>query len=346
MDILQPRWKKVEYSRNQIVNAGKAIRKENSPENDLLARNIIDNWRAAHAYPLQVMYNHLKRMAVEDSSIVVAQRLKRLESIVAKLRREKTMSLWAMQDLGGCRFIVQSVDDVYKYFNRLKSSRIRHKFIKADDYLVTPKPSGYRSLHAIYEFHSDKNTDYNRNMMIEIQFRTHLQHLWATAVETMGLFKNVAIKSGDGDVETQRFFALVSSLFAIEEGLPTVPQTPESFSDLVYEIKELDRKHNYLSFLNSIRVVTKFEEDYQHKYDNMYCVLSLDYEHNKLTIKRFRASDIELANQYYTEAEKKDEFSLDTVLVKVSSFSSLKAAYPNYFFDISEFVSRVKEYLV
>jgi hypothetical protein len=33
------------------------------------------------------------------------------------------MSLWEMQDLGGCRFVVPTVQDVYKYAERFELSR-------------------------------------------------------------------------------------------------------------------------------------------------------------------------------------------------------------------------------
>ncbi len=344
MSISQPRWEKVEYSRSQIKKAGKLIRNSSSEEDEAHARAIIDNWRASHAYPLHVIYTHLKNMAPLDGSVIVAQRLKRLESIVSKLKRETSMSLWNIQDLGGCRYIVPNITEVYASYNKLKNSRMRHRLVKEYDYITSPKMSGYRSLHLVYEFCSDQNEDYNSNMLIEIQIRTHIQHLWATAVETMGLFKNLSIKAGQGDEELKRFFCLVSTLFAIEEEKPIVPNTPDDISSIVNELRKLDEKNNYLDFLNGIRVATKFEEDISKKNGNEYCVLSLDYSTNRLTIKRFKASEIDAANLYYGELEKKN-LSLDSVLVRVSSFSDLKDAYPNYFSDISEFVSKVERYI-
>lgn len=111
----KPRWKKVEYSRSQIIRAGKIVKKEDATIEELNAATlIIDNWRAAHAYPLHVIYTHLRKMASKVENIVVAERLKRLDSIVNKLKREPSMSLWTMQDLGGCRFIVKSLEFLCK----------------------------------------------------------------------------------------------------------------------------------------------------------------------------------------------------------------------------------------
>lgn len=344
--IKQPRWKKVEYSRNQIIKAGKTIKKDCTQEEKEFALKVIDNWRASHAFPLQIIYMHLKGMALTGQGIVVAQRLKRLDSIVNKLKREPSMSLWNIQDLGGCRFIVNTIADVYNYYHTYRDSRVRHIFIKEYDYIKNPKTSGYRSLHVVYEYHSDTKEEYNKNMLIEIQFRTHLQHLWATAVETMGIFTNQAIKSGKGSKDVNRFFALTSSLFAIREKMPTVPNTPDNLDEIAHEIEALNAKHNYLDFLTNIRVMTKHEEQTDYKGKNDYCILSLNYETHQLSIIRFKSSEIDRANDYYNELENnKSNQKTDTVLVRVSSFSELKTAYPNYFSDISEFVSLIKRYL-
>ena len=345
MTNIQTQWKKVEYTRSQIKKAGSMIRKDCTPEERKKAVDIIENWRAAHAYPLQIIYRYLKNMAPSDGSVLVAQRLKRLESIEDKLKRETNMSLLNIQDLGGCRLIANSIDDVYSYYKRYKESKVRHKFIKEFDYIASPKKSGYRSLHAVYEYHSDTETDYNNKMFIEIQFRTKLQHLWATAVETMSLFKNINIKAGEGDEDIKRFFALVSSLFAIEENSPVVPETSNNIKELTKEIRDLDRKHNYLKFLNSIRVANKFEEDNFQTNNNEFCVLSLNYNDSKLIVKRFKASDFISAELYYSNLEKLQLPNTDTVLVRVSKFSELKSTYPNYFTDISDFVYKVQRYI-
>lgn len=308
------------------------------------ATDVIDNWRAAHAYPMHVIYTHLRRLARNHTDITVAERLKRLDSIVNKLVREPTMSLWTMQDLGGCRFIVPTINDVYAYAEKYENSRKRHELKSTYDYLRNPKASGYRSLHRVYEYHSDKTEIYNKNMLIEIQFRTHLQHVWATAVETMGLFTKQAIKSGQGSQDVKRFFALVSSLFAIEEGCATVPGTPSTLDELITEIRLLNDKCNFLDMLSAIRVAV--DNRAGEKLSQGYYILILNYNTRRLRVRYFKPSQIEEANEVYSQIEKeRAESQIDAVLVSVSSFGALKTAYPNYFSDIGEFISRVKKYL-
>lgn len=341
IDVKQPKWKHVEYSRSAIIKAGKTIKKENlSNQEKILVTKVIDNWRAAHAFPLHVIYIHLRRMAANKGNIIVAERLKRLDSIIAKLKREPTMSLWYIQDLGGCRFIVSDIDSVYNYSSKFESSRKRHVLEKTYDYIQNPKPSGYRSLHRVYRYVSDKNDIYNNNMLIEIQFRTHLQHLWATAVETMGLFTKKALKSGQGDAVINRFFALVSSLFAIKENTPLVPNTQNDVIKIKAEIRDINDKNKYLEFLKGIRVAVDNTKILNKA--RGYFLLILNYDKSRLRIQHFLPGQVNKANEIYSQIESgRIESKIDTVLVRVDSFQALKSAYPNYFSDIKEFVDIV-----
>lgn len=341
----QPKWKKVEYSRSKIIRAGKIIKKSNTTTAEVKdAIKVVDNWRAAHAFPMHVIYMHLRRMAKSNGDIIVAERLKRLDSIIKKLKRESTMSLWTIQDLGGCRFIVPTIDDVYKYANDYEKSRKRHVLKSQYDYIQHPKSSGYRSIHMVYEYHSDSVDTYNKNMLIEIQFRTHLQHLWATAVETMGLFTKKAIKSGQGDDDVKRFFVLVSALFSKRENQPIPLNVIDDIDKIVSEIEFLNSKHKYLDFLSGIIVATDFQKIQEKK--SRYYILILNYNTKRLKIKSFMPGQFEEANNIYNSIESTGaENDIDAVLVNVSSFKALKSAYPNYFSDIGEFVSIVKEYL-
>jgi (p)ppGpp synthase/HD superfamily hydrolase len=100
---------KPQFSGSRRTKAGIALAENRETDEDLL---VIDNWRSSHALPLQTIKMLLKNRAKSvDSSAVVAQRLKRLPSIRAKLKRE-TMRLQQMQDLGGCRAIVKDMGAV------------------------------------------------------------------------------------------------------------------------------------------------------------------------------------------------------------------------------------------
>ena len=239
--------------------------------------------------------------------------------------------------------IVPTVSDVYTYANKMQNSRIRHVFKRKYDYIQQPKTSGYRCLHLVYQFYSDTNETYNRNMLVELQFRTHLMHIWATAVETLSLFTKQALKAGAGDEHIKRFFVLVSSLFAIREQQPIVPGTIADIDELVAEIESINDRHHVLDMLNAIRAVINYKNDAS-PMRNGYYLLILNYETNKLQLAIFKPSEVERANTVYAQVEN-SAGNIDAVLVRAESLSSLKSAYPNYFGDINEFIQIVKSYL-
>ena len=74
------------------------------------------------------------------SGSLVAQRLKRTPSIVEKLRRFESMSLDRMQDIGGLRVIVPEIDNVYRLYRLIVSSK-RFKYqleLPPHDYIREP----------------------------------------------------------------------------------------------------------------------------------------------------------------------------------------------------------------
>src|SRR3989338_9594722 len=151
------------------------------------------------------------------------------------------MKLYQIQDIGGCRSVLPTVQLVKKCYNDYKKRKIAHALLWEKDYIQHPKSDGYRSIHLIYKFNSNKYKEYN-GLLIEVQIRSRLQHLWATAVETAGCFTKQAIKSNQGDPNWSEFFRLVSSVFANIENTPTVPNTPSHEKELYDKIIKLESK--------------------------------------------------------------------------------------------------------
>src|SRR3984957_20076749 len=99
-------WTKPAYSGTRRTRAGIALSRGIATDEDL---SVIDNWRSSHALPLQTIKMMLKGRALSvDDTAVVAQRLKRLPSIRAKLNRGP-MRLQKMQDLGVSRALLPTV---------------------------------------------------------------------------------------------------------------------------------------------------------------------------------------------------------------------------------------------
>src|SRR5262249_30643048 len=133
--------------------------------------------------------------------------------------------------------IVSTAQHVAKLCESYEDSGLKHIQSHCDNYVDRPKDSGYRGVHLIYKYHSDRRQDYN-SLKIEMQLRSQLQHAWATAVETVGAFVKQALKSSVGEQEWLRFFSLMGGALAFREGTAPVPGVPNVYPELVSEIRD------------------------------------------------------------------------------------------------------------
>ncbi len=265
---------------------------------------------------------------------IVAQRLKRLPSIIKKLERLHWLKLSRMQDIGGCRAIVDSAEDAFRLAADFGDSRIRHELVRYDNYIDQPRRSGYRSLHMVYSYHSDR-TEFWNSLKTEIQVRSQLQHQWATAVETVETFTGDNLKAGVGDQDWLRFFALMSSVIAEREGTTVVPDTPANRSKLISEIRQHDQTLGISRRLAVFQNLTLQLRD-SRSIRNHWVGLELDPLANQVAGRIFNPDDWESANDWYSgrELENRDSPHIVVVLVSSSSLSDLRRAYPNFFADI------------
>ncbi len=215
---------KLLYSKKQINEAWKklsALKEWQTDENSL---KILNNWRAVHDYPMNTFQSFLRfKVKSFRYNATIVERLKRTYSIVWKLKRNPDMMLARMQDIWWLRVVVREVDYVNKLRDEFIKSKFAHKLVREDDYIRKPKSSWYRSLHMVYKYQNPYAPEYN-GLQIEIQIRTELEHIWATAVETMGIILQVSLKSWEWSKDWLEFFALISSIFAIKEWCVPLPQ--------------------------------------------------------------------------------------------------------------------------
>lgn len=333
-------WTKLEYSQSAVKNAGKALRKSTTKAERDAALIVINNFRSAHAMPLNAIIMNVRRHSrTLDPNADVVQRLKRLPSIEAKLHRQPTMALNKMQDVGGCRAIVTSMSAVELLVRRLVQSRQRHQLIEhsVQDYVTNPKRSGYRSVHLPFAYHSLRSPSWNGHV-IEVQVRTRPQHAWATAVETVGLFTGQELKASVGSPEWLRFFALASSILARSEDTPPVPGTPELYSDLLDEARQLARRLRVRERLEGYRLGLQIAGGDS---GAEFFVLVLNPADHRLTLYSY--TDPDEAATAYTFLELQASVDTDVVLVGAQDVATLRKAYPNYFGDTSLFVEMLDE---
>nr|WP_174299404.1 RelA/SpoT domain-containing protein [Caulobacter sp. S45] len=273
-----------------------------------------------------------------EAEVTVAQRIKRIESIHRKLVYKDTMRLVQMQDIGGCRAVLSSINSLQNMRDRYDKSIFAHTLHKVNDYMNEPKPDGYRSLRLVYSFKGKDKTACYDGLRIEVQLRTELQHAWATAVETVDLFTKQAIKSNRGERDWRRFFALMSAAIASIEGCVTVEGTPQNRDEPVSEIRELS---DLLRVKNTLGAYKATLEGVRDMREYKFFVLRLDIKNQNVRLQSFGPKQSRTANLWRDriESELVEEDDVQVVLLSVDSLSALYRAYPNYFADTSRFVS-------
>lgn len=213
-------------TRSQVDKAGSRIRKFlrgdlNDGDQIDHAFRLLEAYRAAHQYPLTKANNGLRSMLqTERCQVEVSQRMKRFMTILDKLQREPTLALSRMQDIGGCRAILNSVEEIRRVESRLKR---RRPVAGYSDYISQPRSSGYRGVHVVVKYDG---------RCIEVQLRTRLMHLWAITVERQSTFVGENLKQ-DGSHAVQQFMAAMSEAMAMDESGEPLP------GDFLVEIQRL-----------------------------------------------------------------------------------------------------------
>lgn len=161
------------------------------------AVTVVSDFRAAHGYPLGKVTMGLRSMVkTEGAGLDVTQRLKRLPRIVRKLHRMGNTSLARLQDIGGCRAVLPTLDHVDRVHKR-----IRHRWgieiVNEKDYIADPKEIGYRAIHVVTR---------RDGLLIEVQLRTHSQQYWADQIEAADNRLGLSLKDGTGPPEMIEFF--------------------------------------------------------------------------------------------------------------------------------------------
>ncbi len=336
--------------KGRINKAGQIlIEKDPTDEDWIWARNLADRWRACHAYPINTFQATLRvRLKPFGGSPIAAQRLKRMPTIIDKLKRYPTMHLTDMQDIGGVRAVLESIHDVNRLANeyRKKKGSFAHELINEKNYIRSPRSEdGYRSLHLVYRYKNRQNPSYD-GLKLELQIRTKLQHTWATAVETMGTFLGQALKSRRGDQEWLDFFAVVSSAFAHIENSPLIPRYAELSCDETFKmVDNAERSLGALDKMNGISTaVNEIVSKRGPEKSWSYHLIILDSLGKNVKIISYGRDNFQIALKDYSEFETKaaQGEKIEPVLVSAGPIGTLRRAYPNFFLDIGEFVHQVR----
>jgi len=320
-------------SKSRVNRAGDNVRANIVSQDDLL---VIEEWRAAHRAVLNT-FQAILRNRTAHKGITVAQRHKRKSTIFDKLLRLPGMRLSRMDDVAGCRLIFSSIKELNKFRTEFHNARFHHTLkndIDKYDYIERPKNTGYRGIHDVYGY--DVNSETGRHLkglLVEIQYRTEVQHAWATAVEVIGFITENQPKFEKGDTRYQDEMALASEILAraYEKSFGVFPG--KSDSDLVKEFIALDKELGLLTMLQGLNAADAVVTEKRN-------TILIFHESSELEVRTYRSATEALSSLYTLEKELP---GIDVVLVKADTSEDVRFAFKNYFSDAEEFINLVEE---
>lgn len=322
-------------SKSRVNRAGQRVREGIANAEDL---QVIDEWRAAHRAVLNTFKVNLIQRG-RGKGIIFAQRHKRKRTIFHKLTRFPRMNLSRMDDVAGCRLIFRGIEELYSFRDHFHKARFKHKRRNADDkdkydYIKNPKDSGYRGVHDVYEY--DVNSVVGRplkGLYVEIQYRTLVQHAWATTVEVIGFITESQPKFKQGDTRYETVMKMASEILArAHEGMKgALPDLDDR--DLVTDFLAAEKELGLLHMLRGLNSADQIISARR----NAILIIS---EGKPLEVKQYRDAPDALRALFEFEKEMPDR---DIVLVRADTSEDVRLAFKNYFSDARDFLRLIDD---
>ena len=151
----------------------------------------------------------------------ITGRAKHIYSIYRKMRR-KDVTYDEIYDAMALRVLVNNIEDCYTTLSIVHSqwSHVPHEF---DDYIATPKPNGYKSIHTVVISPEGKN--------VEIQIRTQKMH----EESELGVAAHWVYKEGGQEDNYQRKIAWLRQLLDWQREVVDSSAIPEDISQGINE---------------------------------------------------------------------------------------------------------------
>lgn len=225
-------------SKSKIDRAGANLSRDImdvADEEILESELIFDEHRARHLRPLSETTTELQHWLSEfSSSYYLAQRLKRKPQILRKLKRF-SVRLSQLQDIGGCRIIVEdnaAVERLKTYISDRVAAGKSIRLVKVTDYRPWGRDdTGYRAVHFILE---------RDGVTLELQLRSKVQHYWAESIERTSVIYGRRLKEREGDGRVIRYFKVLSDIFYMfEHGHEPLADTQQELETLRAESEKI-----------------------------------------------------------------------------------------------------------
>ena len=285
--------------------------------------NKLQEFRQTFQEPISNVFNFVLEVARKiDKQCIVTYRIKRIDTIVEKLRRfhknpNGKMNLSRMWDIAGCRCIFNTKDEekLYKLLKKIQKEYGRD--CKVNDYVLEPKDSGYRSIHIYVKDHQTQKP-------IEIQIRNREHHNWATLVEIVDLLYGTKNKERGAVSRLGRFLYLYSKAEFL---------TKEEFAEMI----KIERRAKVFETMS--KVLTR---NYLHirrqwlkqKTRGSYFVITANKKGSEIvSFQTFKEAE----TAYYEKYLASGDSNIVLTHLRMPEFSQISMAYSNYMLAMHAF---------
>lgn len=221
-----------------------------------------------------------------------------------------------------------------KDFHKARFNHTRRSDVDKYDYIKHPKRTGYRGVHDVYEYGVKSDVGWPlKGLLVEIQYRTLVQHAWTTAVEVIGFITESQPKFEEGDQRYQHAMALASEILAraFEEAVGPFPEMTDV--ELVEEFLRAEKEINLMEMLRGLNAADSMVTA------NRNAILIMQ-KSGELDVRSYRDATEALRELF--ELEKQFPES-DVVLVRADTGEDVRLAFKNYFSDARDFIRLVED---
>ena len=322
-------------SKTKIDRAGLALAKNKyrDEEEYFELEEVFDEYRKAHLQPLSETTLELQHLLTNyGAQYYIAQRLKRKPQIVRKLNR-LSVRLTQLQDIGGCRIIVQKnadVDRIHKYLTEKVKSQSVFTIDRTTDYRELGRDdTGYRSLHVLLK---------RGGVHLELQIRSRIQHYWSESIERTSVIYGYHLKESEGDKQVIGYFKNLSDVFYdIEAGRETTLEKRLKVDELRDSceriIQQSDRHKVFDSFVNEDIIRTLTEKESKNPAGLNNWILVFDWNAGAFVSWDIVSRNPSDAVETYIEYERMFpvESGYEVVLVGSSEVATVRQTHSHYF---------------
>lgn len=193
-------------SNSQITKLGDRLRSGDFSEADF---TVLDEFRQTYSEIDEQVYPLIQSTLTSTTGWTSTKRKRKTQqSIVDKLRRQPKLRLPQMQDIAGCRIVIEGGSQVADTLGSLLTGAF--ELLQWEIERKERHAHGYRATHIIAK---------KGQKFYEIQLRTYAQDVWANLVESLS-DENNTLKYGGSDQEQ----AIMSQLQVLAEHFYEIDQ--------------------------------------------------------------------------------------------------------------------------